>query len=212
MVEPMKRTLFVCALTLLISQADTTNAQRRSASATAPLRAVGGVMYGKEIRVQMNDQRAAYILDGARIVSGQIQFTGILTQTRSTRRGGSGTGSGGFISTLIGTTARATNPMPRATDASAPRREVPRQTGESNEQTQSLYTPSETGSGCELIFLKMSPGFLQKEPVQLGVVLAHQDNPLGERINQAICRVRRALDSKGDATAAIEALDRLLKQ
>jgi hypothetical protein len=157
-------------------------------------------------------RRAAYLLASARLVDGQIQFTGILTQSRRTRRGGSGTGSGGFVSTLIGTTARATNPIPRASDASAPRREVPRQTGERNEQTQSLYTPSETGSGCELIFLKMSPGFLQEKPVQLGVVLAHQDNPLGEQINQAICRVRRALDGKGNTAAAIEALDRLLKQ
>jgi hypothetical protein len=213
MVEPMKRTLFVCALTLLISQADTTNAQRRSASATAPLRAVGGVMYGKVIKVQLSEtRRASYQLDGARLVNGQIQFNGVIAESRRLGRIWHGIGGGGFISTLIGTTARATNPMPRATDASAPRREVPRQTGESNEQTQSLYTPTEIGSGCELIFLKMSPGFLQKEPVQLGVVLAHQDNPLGERINQAICRVRRALDGKGEATAAIEALDRLLKQ
>jgi hypothetical protein len=209
----MKRIFFVCALTLLVSRADTTIAQRRSASATAPLRAIGGVMYGKVIKVQLNEpRRASYQLDGARLVNGQIQFIGITTESGSIGRRGYGSASSGFTSILIGTTARATNPIPRASDASAPRREVPRQTGERNEQTQSLYTPSETGSGCELIFLKMSPGFLQKEPVQLGVVLAHQDNPLGERINQAICRVRRALDSKGDATAAIEALDRLLKQ
>lgn len=150
------------------------------------LRMLSGIMTGARIDIVGQTTRS-YTLSSARIVEGKLQFSGTLS------------GRGVVTSTLAGTTARATNPLPRASDADAPRRAV------ANEQTQSLYAATENGSGCEMIFLRM-PG------AQLGVVLAHKDNPVGESINRAICRVRRTLDSKTDTTAALESLNRLLKQ
>ena len=150
------------------------------------LRVLSGIMTGARIDILGSPTRS-YTLSSARVVDGKLQFTGALS------------GRGVVTSTLAGTTARASNPLPRASDADAPRRTV------ANEQTQSLYAATENGSGCEMIFLRM-PG------AQLGVVLAHKDNPLGESINRAICRVRRTLDARTDANAALESLNRLLKQ
>ena len=147
------------------------------------VRAVGGIMFGRRIEIQ-DAKKTEYTLESARVVDGKLLFAGKLT------------GKGTVTSTLIGTMARAANPIPRASDPDAPRRAV-------TEQTQSLYAPSEAGSGCELIFLKMVD-------MQLGVVLAHQDNERGEAINQAICRVKRVLDAGGDPKAAVESLNRLL--
>ena len=116
------------------------------------------------------------------------------------------------MATLVGTTARSENPIPRATDASAPRREGPRSSprpaAELNEQTQSLYAASEAGTGCELIFLRIETS----PPTQLGVVLAHRDNPFGLELNQAICRIRRAIDAGAATAAPLAALNQLLKE
>ncbi|HVF88237.1 MAG TPA: hypothetical protein VM866_11635, partial [Pyrinomonadaceae bacterium] len=65
----------------------------------------------------------------------------------------------------------------------------------------------DTGSGCEIFFLKMQlPAPLTaaaraSQPVQLGVVLAPMDNQAGEQINQRVCRVVRSLDGKGESKA-----------
>lgn len=150
------------------------------------LRILSGIMSGSRIDIQ-DSSKSNYTLSSARIVDGKLQFTGTLS------------GRGVVLSTLAGTTARATNPLPRASDADAPRRAV------ANEQTQSLYAATENGSGCEMIFLRM-PG------AQLGVVVGHRDNRRGEAINQSICRVRRALDAKADAAPALDSLNRLLKE
>ena len=150
------------------------------------LKVLSGIMTGARIDI-LGPATRSYKLSSARIVDGKLQFTGTLR------------GRGVVTSTLAGTTARATNPIPRASDADAPKRIA------ANEQTQSLYAATENGSGCEMIFLRM-PG------AQLGVVVAHKDNALGESINQAICRVRRALDSKVDPVPALNSLNRLLKQ
>ncbi|MBX3278126.1 MAG: hypothetical protein KF868_09005 [Acidobacteria bacterium] len=163
----------------------------------AQQRSIGGVMRGREIEIiQRRGVKLKYVLREARLRNGKLELTGHI-------------GSRSFTGAVVGTTARATNPIPRATDASAPRRSAAQQNAERNEQTQSLYASTEAGSGCELVYLKMSPGF---PAAQLGVVLAHQDNPLGERINQEICRIRRALDARSDAGPAVEALNQLLKQ
>ena len=148
------------------------------------LRVLSGVMTGARIEILGRTARS-YTLSSARLVDGKLQFTGTMS------------GRGVVISTLAGTTARATNPLPRASDTDAPRRTAV------NEQTQSLYAATEIGSGCEMIFLRMAG-------VQLGVVLAHRDNPKGEAINRAICRVRRALGAKADTVPALESLNRLL--
>lgn len=91
--------------------------------------------------------------------------------------------------------------------------------GEVTEQTQSLYTSVDTGSGCELMFLKMqlSPQLAAaaraNQSVQLGVVLAPMDNQRGEQINGHICRIVRTLDGKQDdktLQASIEQLNQML--
>lgn len=211
----------VCALVLILIIASPAHveAQRRALPAV-----MGGVMKGREIEARLDDGRIVrYGLHQAEVIDGRLRFTGGLSiiSSAGSRRTGAGrrTGGGSAMGTshvtamLVGTTARASNPIPRATDASAPRRNAQPAmpaTGERNEQTQSLYAQAEAGSGCELIFLKVHVG--GAEPVQLGVVLAHQDNQLGEEINRAICRVRRALDAKADAGSALDALNRLLRQ
>lgn len=90
--------------------------------------------------------------------------------------------------------------------------------GEVSEQTQSLYTATDTGTGCELMFLKMqlSPQLAAaaraKESVQLGVVLAPMDNQRGEQINGHICRIVRTLDGKQDdksLQASVEQLNQM---
>ncbi len=91
--------------------------------------------------------------------------------------------------------------------------------GEVTEQTQSLYTATDTGTGCELMFLKMqlSPQLAaaarSKQSVQLGVVLAPMDNKRGEQINGHICRIVRTLDGKQDdksLQASVEQLNQML--
>ena len=104
----------------------------------------------------------------------------------------------------VGQLAQATQPTARTTPTpGAPQRPA----GEANEQTQSLYSAGgEAGSGCEVLFLKLQA----PQPVQLGVVLAHQDNPRGLEINQAVCRVVRGLEAKADVTAQVSELNGLL--
>ena len=149
------------------------------------VRAIGGIMTGRRIAFQ-DAKKTEYTLESARVVDGKLLLDGKLT------------GRGAVTSTLIGTTARAVNPNPRASDAEAPKRETER-----TEQTQSLYTESATASGCDIFILKMGN-------IQLGVALAHLDNQRGEAINHAICRVKRALDAGVDTKVAVESLNRLL--
>lgn len=99
----------------------------------------------------------------------------------------------------VGQLAQATQSTARTTQTpTAPEGTNPA-AGEVNEQTQSLYATVDTGSGCEIFFLKMHlPAPLATaaragQPVQLGVVLAPMDNKAGEQINQRVCRVVRGL-------------------
>lgn len=82
---------------------------------------------------------------------------------------------------------------------------------ERNEQTQSLFSAAETGTGCELLFLKLQPPG-QPTPTQVGVVLAHQDNERGVEINAAVCRVVRALNAKENVDEAVRRLNQLLSR
>ncbi|MBA3439138.1 MAG: hypothetical protein H0T92_04635 [Pyrinomonadaceae bacterium] len=91
--------------------------------------------------------------------------------------------------------------------------------GEVTEQTQSLYTATDTGTGCELMFLKMqlptqlAAAARSKQSVQLGVVLAPMDNQRGEQINGHVCRIVRALDAKQDGKslqASVNQLNQML--
>lgn len=100
------------------------------------------------------------------------------------------------LSQATQSTARTT-PTPPAPEADKPAAEA------ATAQTQAQYAAIDTGSGCEVMFLKMEfPARLgvalpAGQPLQLGVVLALTDNKAGEQINQAICRVVRALDAEG---------------
>jgi hypothetical protein len=112
----------------------------------------------------------------------------------------------------VGQLAQATQPTARTTPTpTAPQGQRP--AGEPNEQTQSLYAGAAVGTGCEIMFLKMklpAPYATRApEPVQLGVVLAPQDNQQGRQINQQICRIVRALDAKQSAASIEEQVTQL---
>ena len=85
-----------------------------------------------------------------------------------------------------------------------------------NEQTQSLYTPADAGSGCDMIYLKMeiaSAADISKSPAnpaQVAVVLAPRDNAAGEQINKALCRIVRSLKKGEAADTHISELNSLL--
>lgn len=190
-------------------------AARRKAAATerakvAPLYAIGGVMRGSTITAESGGKNFTYQLTSASIADGKLQFTGIIDAQPAKK----------VTATLAATTARSANPWPSAASSgtatvrrpaqrSNTKPEEQRSQGEVNEQTQSLYSAASAGSGCELLYLKMRTP-LQAQPVQVGVVLAHQDNTLGNEINQAVCRVVWALHTKQSAEAALAQLNELL--
>ncbi len=179
-----------------------------------PLRVLSAIMRDNTIYVQMNDGRTRYeyFLSRAQLINGRLQFQG------------SWASSSGRVkvvapivtATLVGTMARIDNPWPNAAQRAPSRRlsspEVQERRGEVTEQTQSLYAPTTVISGCGVIYLKLSlPDRRTAPPVQLGVVLAHQDNQLGEKINQTICSIVRALSSRGeDLEAHLRQLNALL--
>jgi hypothetical protein len=114
---------------------------------------------------------------------------------------------------LVSTSARSANPWPNASAPTARDRRpaAGRERGEVSEQTQSLYSAAEAGSGCELIYLKLTPPG-QTNAIQVGVVLAHQDNARGQAINHALCRVVRAMTTKGNPSEALAQLNRAISK
>jgi hypothetical protein len=206
----MSRKLFFAALTVTLLLPLAAEAQRKTASRgqARPLYAVGGLMNGTTITAEANGKTFTYRLTSASVAEGRLQFEGVINSAAN------------VPSTLMATNARSANPWPSAATSTTTRRDAkPKQTvpgekppvGEVNEQTQSLYSAVEAGSGCELLYLKLKTP-LQPQPLQLGVTLAHQDNTLGNDINQAVCRVTRALQRKQDTAAALAQLNRLLAQ
>jgi hypothetical protein len=191
------------------SSAKTTHQPAASKQKARPLYAIGGLMNGTTITAEANGRTFTYRVTGASVVDGRLQFEGVINSSAAK-----------VPATLMATNARSANPWPSAATSTTTRRDAkPKQTvpgekppvGEVNEQTQSLYSAVEAGSGCELIYLKLKTP-LQPQPLQLGVTLAHQDNTLGNEINQAVCRVTRALERKQDTAAALAQLNRLLAQ
>ena len=98
-------------------------------------------------------------------------------------------------------------------------RKTPPAPGERNEQTQSLYAQAAEGMGCGAFYftIEMPPQLRAAmgagtQPVQMNVVLATIDNPVGEQISRLLCRAHRmALNkSAGDSTSGVEKLNRLL--
>jgi len=204
-----------------------------SAAGIKPVRTTSGVMKDNRIAVRRSDwiNRGAPLFDltltGARVADGRLEFAGSLQGTGRQK-------AQPITATLVSTSARSANPWPSATaPTSQPRQraiqnaqgqqptanqtqppgnpQAPPQAErtERNEQTQSLFSAGESGTGCELLFLRMQPTG-QAAPVQVGVVLAHQDNERGNEINKNVCRVVRALNAKENADEALAQLNQLL--
>jgi hypothetical protein len=212
----MKKTFLAFALLTSLLLPVGSVAQKKNASDKAvriePTRTASGVMKDRVISIRRSDwiNDGAPLLDftltGARIVRGHLEFSGTVQPA-----GRAGTQP--LAALLAATSARSANPWPSATSATARERRAAakKERGEVNEQTQSLHSAAEAGSGCELLFLKLTPPG-EKAPLQVGVVLAHQDNPRGEEINHAVCRVVRALNAKGNPAEAVAGLNRLLSR
>jgi hypothetical protein len=95
-------------------------------------------------------------------------------------------------------------------------RTTPPAPGEKTEQTQSLSAQSETGTGCGVLFLKLTlPRRLRvrigaaAEPLQLGVVLKPFDNERGEEIVKQVCLLLQISESRNQAVSLAQ-LNRLL--
>ena len=126
----------------------------------------------------------------------------------------------GQLSQATQTTALATHP-PTAPGGKQPAgTTLTEQITEAPVQTRALATATSGVTGCEVMFLKMQlPSQLKayasggNQMVQLGVVLVPLDNKIGNEINQRMCRIVRALDSKagsGEAEDELTRLNRLL--
>lgn len=231
-------TLLAAGLLLASStaQAQTqSTAVAKSAPSTVKLPSTAsGVMKDNRIAISRSDwiNRGAPLfnitLTGARIVDGRLEFTG-------SRQGAGRQKAQAITATLVATSARSANPWPNANaPTSQPRQraiqnaqgqqptanqtqpsgnpQAPPQAerAERNEQTQSLFSAGESGTGCELLFLKMQPTAQGAPPLQVGVVLAHQDNERGNEINKQVCRVVRALHAKESTDAALAKLNQAL--
>jgi len=205
--------LLMAAILMLASLSLKAQTKRQAATSrqtkAVPLYAIGGVMTGQTIKAEAAGRNFTYQLTGAGIVDGKIQFTGIVNNAPTKK----------VTAMLVATNARSANPWPSAASGTQRRPaqrsntkpEEQRPQGEVNEQTQSLFSAAGTGTGCELLYLKMQTP-LQSQPLQLGVVLAHQDNKLGNDINQALCYVVWALQNKQSADQPLAELNKLLSQ
>ncbi len=207
----MRSALFLAPLVAALLTHGGINAQKRATTgAVEPVRTAGGVMTGKRIEVRRNDWinsgRALFVftLSTATITDGRLHFTGTLRRT-------GGTTTQKVTGTLISTTARSANPWPNASAPTARSKKKDQTAAEITEQTQSLYSGADPGSGCEVMFLQISyPA--PRSKLQVGVVLAHQDNDLGFQINQTVCQIVRVLNSNQNAEEALARLNQLLLQ
>lgn len=116
----------------------------------------------------------------------------------------------------IGPLSQATQSTARTTQTpTAPEAKKPAE-GQVTEQTQSLYTAIDVGSGCDVLYMKMQlpPRLAARaraaEHVQIGVVLVPLDNKRGEEINRHVCRVVRALSAGQGVEEQLTQLNRLL--
>jgi hypothetical protein len=187
----------------------------KTAAKIEPLRVASGLMMGNQILIRRTDwinegkPLFTYTLRSVRVIEGKLEFSGALQRpgVRSPQE---------VASTLITTTARSANPWPSAASPSGRDRNrkpanqnAPEQ--ERNEQTQSLHSAAEAGLGCELIFLKLTPP-TGATALQVGVVLAHQDNERGVDINREICTIVRGMKSGETVTASLARLNQLLAE
>ncbi len=213
----MKRSLFTFVIVATLFLTIETMAQKKSVSSTKiePARVLSGVMWETRITVEQSDwinqgkNLFEYRLASARIVDGRLEFVGSYREAGKEK-------AEVVTATLLSTNARSANPWPSAASSTATERRASqpnqqRERGEVTEQTQSLYSAAGTGSGCEVVFLKLQPP-KQQNPLQVGVTLAHQDNEWGNRINQAICRVARAMSAKENPDEALTKLNRLISR
>jgi hypothetical protein len=126
----------------------------------------------------------------------------------------------GQLSQATQTTAQATHPPTVPGGKQPAGTTLTEQITEAPVQTRALATATSGVTGCEVMFLKIQlPSQLKakaggsNEMVQLGVVLVPLDNKTGDEINQRMCRIVRALDSKagsGEVDDELTRLNRLL--
>jgi hypothetical protein len=208
--------IIALATVILIPSASSSQTKASTAAGTKiePLRTLSGVMKDNRIVIKHSDwinngsHLYDYTITKASIVEGHLVFTGSLRASKG--------GVGEVPATLVATSARSANPWPNAASSSARDRRPAahpqqRERGEVTEQTQSLYSVADIGSGCELIFLKIQPP-KSRSPLQVGVVLAHQDNEWGNQINQSLCRVVRAINAKEKTEEALKKLNQLISR
>jgi len=199
----MKRAILLAILVLLPQ----TVMRAQQKAAVEPARVAGGVMTGRRIEVRRNDWinpgRALFTfeLTGAGISNGRLQLDGILRR---------GTRSEKISAPLVSTTARSANPWPNASAPTARAKKKNLTAEEVSEQTQSLYSGADQGSGCELMFLQV-PYPTPRSSLQVGITLAHQDNDLGEGINHSICQIVRNLREGKSTNEALARLNEMLK-
>lgn len=210
----MKTRFLIIFFLILLSLSIQSPAQKKLTATPAPSPVTGGVMWENQIKIERTNWIDAgkllsvYVLASARVVQGRLEFTGSWRAPGRVK-------APAVTATLVATSARSANPWPGAGSSTARERrsaaQRERAAGEITEQTQSLYSSAETGSGCELLFLKITAPN-QQTPIQVGVVLAPQDNERGNQINQSICRVVRALEAKENTDEAMRKLNQLISR
>jgi hypothetical protein len=192
--------IVLLAMMIAICASGASAQMKRSASSIEPVRTMSGWMQGRQITVSSMDGKPAFQLEltKAEINDGRLSFV-------SAKSGSSKP----VQATLIGTLAQSANPWPGSADrppSRQARNTEARAPEQPNEQNQSLFSAAGVGSGCEVLFLRME----MPKAVQVGVVLNRQDNQRGGDINQAICRVARAMEAKSDTARPLSDLNRLL--
>ena len=179
---------------LCVSGASAQTKRPSTGASIEPVRTMSGWMQGNQITVSSIEGKPAFklLLTRAEINDGHLRLL--------FADGGSGKP---VRSILVGTQAQSANPWPGTSERARNTDRVPEQP---NEQTQSLYSAAGVGTGCEVLFLRMET----PKAVQVGVVMKRQDNQRGDDINQAICRVARAIETKSDTSRALSDLNRVL--
>jgi hypothetical protein len=182
---------------LCVSGASAQTKRPTPGASVEPVRIMSGWMQGNQITVSSIEGKPAFKLQltRAEINDGHLRLF---------FANGANGGSGKPVqSILVGSLAQSANPWPGTSERPRNTDRVPEQP---NEQTQSLYSAAGVGTGCEVLFLRMET----PKPVQVGVVVKREDNQRGGDINQAICRVARAMETKSDTSRALSDLNRVL--
>jgi hypothetical protein len=180
-------------------KAKTVVARSSASPATVePLRVINGRMQGKtvsgSIAINAKPARFSFTLAKAGVIEDRLHLEGVFKLDRLSDQ---------VSATPAGTLAEPVNP--RGGGSSEP------------DQPRSAQLGLAEGTGCEVLFLRLAltPRLRARlrargGVLQMGVVLARDNNEAGEDINKSICRVVRLLDikaSSADLSAEIELLN-----